>query len=141
MPADSSAVASVTSAVSSLASERVVDPNVADPAAYGFAPGLIEVTLTAKDGKKSKLLIGDNTPSGSGVYAKLDGDPRLFTMPTVSKGAFDKEAKDFRDKRLLPVTSDKSKPHRGHCPETDLRIREEGRRSVADREAQGHAGG
>jgi hypothetical protein len=65
------------------------------------------VDLGTKDGKTSKLLIGDNTPAGSAVYAKLDGDPRLFTMATYSKTAFDKEAKDLRDKRLLPFTQDK----------------------------------
>ena len=107
MPADSVAVASVTSAASSLDSERVVDPNVSDLASYGLAPPLIEVSLTAKDGKTSKLLIGENTPTSSAAYAKLDGDPRLFTMATSSKTAFDKEVKDLRDKRLLPFTLEK----------------------------------
>ncbi len=107
MPADSVAVAAVTSAASSLDSERVVDPNVSDLASYGLAPPLIEVSLTAKDGKTSKLLIGENTPTSSAAYAKLDGDPRLFTMATSAKTAFDKEAKDLRDKRLLPFTPEK----------------------------------
>jgi hypothetical protein len=107
MPADSVAVAAVTSAASSLDSERVVDPNVSDLASYGLAPPLIEVSLTAKDGKTSKLLIGENTPTGNAAYAKLDGDPRLFTMATSSKTAFDKAVKDLRDKRLLPFTQEK----------------------------------
>jgi Domain of unknown function (DUF4340) len=107
MPADSVAVAAVTSAASSLDSERVIDPNVSDLASYGLAPPLIEVSLTAKDGKTSKLLIGENTPTSSAAYAKLDGDPRLFTMATFSKTAFDKEAKDLRDKHLLPFTQEK----------------------------------
>jgi hypothetical protein len=104
---DSAAVSAMTSAASSVDAERVVDPNVSDPKAYGLAPAAIEVDLGTKDGKTSKLLIGDNTPAGSAVYAKLDGDPRLFTMATYSKTAFDKETKDLRDKRLLPFTQDK----------------------------------
>jgi hypothetical protein len=107
MAADTAAVVSMTSAASNLDSERVVDPNVADLAPYGLAPALIEVDFSTKDGKTSKLLIGENTPAGNAVYAKLDGDPRLFTMATFSKSAFDKEAKDLRDKRLLPITQDK----------------------------------
>ncbi len=63
--------------------------------------------IGTKNGKTSKLLIGDNTPAGSAVYAKLDGDPRLFTMAVYSKTAFDKEPKDLRDKRLLPFSQDK----------------------------------
>jgi Domain of unknown function (DUF4340) len=104
---DSSAVSAITSAAASVDSERVVDPNVSDPKAYGLAPAAIEVDFRTKNGKTSKLLIGDNTPAGSAVYAKLDGDPRLFTMAMYSKTAFDKEAKDLRDKRLLPFTQDK----------------------------------
>lgn len=104
---DSSAVSAITSAAASVDAERVVDPNVSDLKAYGLAPAAIEVDFGTKNGKTSKLLIGDNTPAGSAVYAKLDGDPRLFTMATYSKTAFDKEAKDLRDKRLLPFTQDK----------------------------------
>jgi hypothetical protein len=104
---DASAVSAITSAAASVDSERVVDPNVSDLKAYGLAPAAIEVSLATKNGKTSRLLIGDNTPAGSAVYAKLDGDPRLFTMATYSKTAFDKEAKDLRDKRLLPFTQDK----------------------------------
>jgi len=104
---DFTAVSSLLTAASSIDSERVVDPNVTDLKAYGLAPASIEVDVTAKDGKTSKLLIGDNTPAGSAAYAKLDGDPRLFTMATYSKTAFDKEPKDLRDKRLLPFAADK----------------------------------
>jgi len=104
---DSTAVSAITSAAASVDSERVVDPNLSDPKAYGLAPAAIEVDFGTKDGKTSKLLIGDTTPAGSAVYAKLDGDPRLFTMAMYSKSAFDKEAKDLRDKRLLPFTQDK----------------------------------
>jgi hypothetical protein len=107
MAVDGAAVSAITSAAVSVDSERVVDPNVSDLKAYGLAPAAIEVDLGTKSGKSSKLLIGDNTPAGSAVYAKLDGDPRLFTMPMFSKTAFDKEPKDLRDKRLLPFTQDK----------------------------------
>jgi hypothetical protein len=107
LPADPVAVASITGTASRLDSERVVDPNVTDLKAYGLAPALIQVTFATKDGKSSKLLIGENTPAGSAVYAKLDNDPRLFTMATSFKTAFDKEPKDLRDKRLLPFTQDK----------------------------------
>jgi Domain of unknown function (DUF4340) len=104
---DGSAVSAITSAAVSVDAERVVDPNVNDLKAYGLAPASIEVAFGTKNGKTSKLLIGDNTPAGSAVYAKVDGDPRLFTMATYSKTAFDKEAKDLRDKRLLPFTQGK----------------------------------
>jgi len=90
LSADVTTIAQITNMASRLNSERVVDANATDLATYGLAPALIEVSITDKSGKKSKLLIGENTPVGANVYAKLDGDPRLFTIAANSKIAFDK---------------------------------------------------
>lgn len=107
LPADTAAVESIASAASKLDSERMVDANATDLPSYGLAPGMIEVAFTQKDGKASKLLIGESTPTGSAVYAKLDGDPRLFTMAAASKTTFDKTLQDLRDKHLLSIAQDK----------------------------------
>src|SRR5215471_1846474 len=88
LEADAAAVAGITSAAANLNSERVVDDNVTDLATYGLAPPLLEVDFATKDGKTSKLLLGENTPTGNAVYAKLDGDPRLFTTGGYNKSAF-----------------------------------------------------
>ncbi len=110
LPADPAAVIGITSTASNLTADRVVDENVenaTDLASYGLAPALLEVTLGTTDGKSTRLLIGDTTPAGSNVYAKLDGNPRLFVMPSYSKSAFDKVAQDLRDKRLMSFTQEK----------------------------------
>jgi hypothetical protein len=107
LPADNASVGTVTSAVTNLASERVVDEHASDLASYGLQPALDEVTFTTKDGKKSTLLIGDDTPTGSNAYAMLAGDPRLFTISSFNKGNFDKTSKDLRDKRLMTFDQDK----------------------------------
>jgi len=107
LPADTVAVAGVTNTALKLDSERVVDPNVSDLASYGLAPAVLEVKITQKDGKTSKLLIGENTPAGGAVYAKLDSDPRLFTINSTNKVSFDKDFKDLRDRHLLTFTEDK----------------------------------
>jgi hypothetical protein len=100
LAADQGSVAQYTSAASSVSSERVVDPNVTDLATYGLAPPVLTVKLTTADGKTTALLVGEDTPSGS-VYAKLDGDPRLFSMSKSIKDSLDKASKDLRDKHLL----------------------------------------
>ena len=69
-----------------------MDDNATDLASYGLAPPLLEVDIATKDGKTTKLLLGENTPAGNGVYAKLDGDPRLFTTGSFNKSTFDKVA-------------------------------------------------
>lgn len=106
-PADSSAVSGVTNTTMKLDSQRLVDPNVTDLASYGLAPPMLEVRITRKDGKTSKLLIGENTPANDAVYVKLDGDPRLFTVNSVNKTALDKDYKDLRDRHLLNFDQEK----------------------------------
>jgi hypothetical protein len=107
LSADATLVAQYTSALANLLSERLVDANATDLASYGLAPALLEVDVATKDGKTSKLLIGEKTPTGSGVYAKLGGDPRLFTMPASQMVTFDKTSKDLREKHLLNFTGGK----------------------------------
>ena len=108
LAADQSSITSITSAVSSLSSDRVVDDNVTDLASYGLAPAVVTAKFTMADGKTSTLLIGENTPGGNNVYAKLDGDPRLFTTYSSSKDTFNKSYKDLRDKRLMTFDKDKT---------------------------------
>jgi|SRR3990172_2364396 len=101
LPAESSTVSSLLSTLSKLDSERIVEEKPADLAAYGLATPPIEATVSTKDGKTSKLLLGDNTPAGNSAFAMLDGDPRLFTVSTYVKTSLDKPAPDFANKKLF----------------------------------------
>lgn len=100
LAADQGSVGLLTTAAATISAERVVDPNVTDLATYGLAPPVLSVKLTTADGKTTTLLVGDDTPSGS-AYAKLDGDPRLFSMSKSIKDSLDKSSKDLRDRHLL----------------------------------------
>ena len=107
VPADQAAVGGVTSAVTNLTADRIVDDHPTDIQSYGLQPAVIEVNFTMKDGRINKLLLGDDTPTKNGVYAMVGGDPRLFTLSTFNKGNFDKTTKDLRDKRLMTFDQDK----------------------------------
>jgi hypothetical protein len=107
LAADQNAVSSITGSVSSLTSDRMVDDNVTDLAAYGLEPPELAVTFTLANGSARKLRIGVDTPAGSNTYAKLDGDNRLFTMASSNKTTFDKQSKDLREKHLLIFDNDK----------------------------------
>ena len=43
----------------------------------------------------------------TGVYAKIDSDPKVYTVPSFTKASFDKTVNDLRDKRLLTFNQDK----------------------------------
>ena len=105
--ADQDAVSSLLSSVSSLNADRLVEDKAADVSQYGLAQPALELDVTSKDGKPQRLFLGDDTPAGSAVFAKLDGDPRVFTIASYNKTSIDKTTNDLRDKRLLTVDFDK----------------------------------
>jgi hypothetical protein len=63
--------------------------------------------VTRKDGAVDKVLFGSDTPAGTDVYAKLEANPKVYTISTSTKSNFDKTVNDLRDKRLLTFNSDK----------------------------------
>jgi hypothetical protein len=105
--ADQNSVSGLLSSLSPLNSERVVEDKAADLKTYGLDPPAAEVDVTTKDNKTQKLLIGDDTPTGSAVYTVLAGNPRVFTIASYKKTSIDKNLNDLRDKRLLTVSPDK----------------------------------
>jgi len=105
--ADQTAVSGMLSIISSLNSDRLVQEKGNDQARYGLASPNLEVEVTEKDNKTQRLLLGDETPTGSSVYAALAGDPRVFTIASYQKTSLDKSLNDLRDKRLLTVSPDK----------------------------------
>jgi hypothetical protein len=107
LPADQDAVTSMVTSLGSLAADRVVEEKPGDLAPFGLATPKEQVTITKKDGKTATLNLGDDSPVGSGVFAKIEGDSRVFVIPTYTKSNFDKTDKDLRDKRLLTFNSDK----------------------------------
>jgi Domain of unknown function (DUF4340) len=105
--ADQATVSSMLSTLSSLNSDRLVEEKASNLSQYGLSEAPFEADVTLKDNKTQKLLLGDNTPTGNGVYAKLEGDPRVFTIATYEKTNIDKSVNDLRDKRLITANQDK----------------------------------
>jgi len=106
-PADQDVTNQLVTAASNVSGDRVVEDKASNLSAYGLNSPNIEVDITSKGGKVSKLKIGDDTPTNSGSYAMLEGDPRVFTVASYVKTGIDKSANDLRDKRLLSFDQDK----------------------------------
>jgi hypothetical protein len=101
LPGETGTISSVLSTLATLDSQRIVEEKPGDLAAYGLAKPAVEAEITTKDGKTSKLLLGDNTPAGSSTFAMVANDPRLFTVSSYVKTTIDKPAPDFADKKLF----------------------------------------
>jgi Domain of unknown function (DUF4340) len=104
---EQSTVSPMLSSLSTLTSERLVEEKASDLGQYGLSDPALTASVTEKNNKTHALLLGDQTPAGNAIYAKLDGDPRVFTIANYNKGNIDKSANDLRDKRLLTVEADK----------------------------------
>ena len=104
--ADDSAVSGMISSLSSLSSDRLVEDKADNVGQFGLQSPALEVDVSAKN-DTHKLLIGDDTPTGSASYAKLENDLRIFTIASYTKSNIDKSINDLRDKRLLDAEPDK----------------------------------
>jgi hypothetical protein len=107
MAADSDAVNMLTGSLATLNADRLIDEHPASLNEFGLTNPPVEIDVTVKGGKTTKLLLGSDTPAGTGVYAKLESDPKVYTLPTFTKTSFDKTVNDLRDKRLLTFNQDK----------------------------------
>jgi len=107
LPADQDAVSSLVSTFASLNADKLLEDKATALDQYGLTKPSLSVTATKRDGKTVKLLVGDETPTNSGSYAELAGDPRVFIVASYNKTALDKGENDLRDKRLLTFDSEK----------------------------------
>ena len=105
--ADQEAVGSLVDTFKALASDRLIEEKASDLSGFGLTAPKTVVTLTKRDGKTVKLLLGDETPTSGGVFAKLEGDARVFTIASFNKSSLEKTAKDLQDKRLVTFDGDK----------------------------------
>ena len=106
VPADSNSIDFLAQSAASLEADRVVEENITDWEPFGLEEPSLTLEVKLKDGASHRVLFGGETPTGSALYVRLDGDPRLFTAYTYSKSGFEKEVFDLRDKKLLQVAND-----------------------------------
>ncbi|MCC7498328.1 MAG: DUF4340 domain-containing protein [Bryobacterales bacterium] len=104
---DQEAANSLAGTFNNLSADRLVDQQTNDLTQYGLASPATQVIVTENNGKTVDLQIGDEVPTGSGYFAKLGGDPRIFSLASFNKTSLDKNAKDLQDKRLLTFDQDK----------------------------------
>jgi len=107
LAADQEAVSSLLSSLSPLNSDRLLEEKATDLSAYGLAKPAVQISVTEKNSKSEDLLLGDDTPTSSGAYAAVKGDPRVFIIASYNKTSLDKSESDLRDKRLLTFDAEK----------------------------------
>jgi hypothetical protein len=106
--ADAGELSSITSNLASLEISRVVDEKPADLKGFGLEPARVDVRFKVKgQTAEHRVLVGDKTPTGGDIYAKLPDSPRVFLVASHLESSFNKSTFALRDKAVLKVDRQK----------------------------------
>jgi Domain of unknown function (DUF4340) len=105
--ADSGEADALVSTLEGLEMDGAVAESPSDPAEYGLAAPRATVTVRVQGSPAPLVLhVGDKTPDGSAVYARVASAPRVFTIPAYVEGSVTKKPFDLRDRSVLHVQRD-----------------------------------
>ena len=103
---DKAEVAGLTTNLSSLEMQSVVDENSSDLKEYGLVDPRVQVTFKA-GGQEQTLQIGQKTPPGSDLYARRANENKVFLIASYLDTTFNRKTFDLRDKTAIRVERDK----------------------------------
>jgi hypothetical protein len=108
-PADETEMTSITSSLAGLEIQRVVDANAGDVKQYGLDPARISVAFRSKGQKDVRRIdIGEKTPTGGDLYARIPGEKRVFLVSSFLDSTFNKTPFALRDKVILRIDRQKA---------------------------------
>ena len=103
---DTAEISGLTTNLSSLEIQSVVQENAPDLAAYGLDKPRVEVSFKS-GGQAQTLQIGQKTPPGTDLYAKRANDNKVFLISSYLDSTFNRGTFDLRDKTVVRVERDK----------------------------------
>jgi hypothetical protein len=105
--ADETESSALAAGLASLEVQRIVDEEPSDLAQYGLHEPRVNVAFrTSGDNGLRRLQLGDKTPTGGDMYARVGEEPRVFLVPAYLDNTFDRSTFDLRDKRILRFRRD-----------------------------------
>jgi hypothetical protein len=109
MTADSGEIGQLLSNLESLEVNSVVDEKPAEVKDFGLDPPRFTVAFKAEGAAAPmQLQVGKKTPTGGDLYARVEGQPRVFLINGFLEGSFNKTPFSLRDKTILTFDRDKA---------------------------------
>ncbi|MBP7779270.1 MAG: DUF4340 domain-containing protein [Acidobacteria bacterium] len=106
--ADQNEVTALIGGLTSLDITREVDANASSLAEYGLTAPKSDITFTAKGGVTGRVRLGDQTPTGSDLYAVKGDEARVVLVATFVETSLARSPFDLRDKRVLRFERDQA---------------------------------
>ncbi len=105
--ADAGEIGTLLDALQNLETEEVLNENATDLGPFGLTEPKVSVSMVAEGAPKPfEFDLGDSVPAGSGVFARVPGKPRLFTVSSTLENTLSKSAFDLRDRAVMKVKKD-----------------------------------
>ena len=101
-PLDQSEIRGISWSLSNMRANRLIDPAPQDLAVFGLDPPQWHTVLTTSEGQKVEFFGGERTPSLSGYYVMVLGDPAVYQVSTFSGERLFLIKRDIRE-RTLPA--------------------------------------
>jgi hypothetical protein len=105
--ADTAQIDSLLSTLDSMQAEDVVAEAPGALREYGLDHPKNTVTVTLEGVKEPlAVMVGDKTPDGAALYARVPTSPRVVTIASHVEGSLEKKPFDLRDRDVLHVKRD-----------------------------------
>lgn len=105
--ADVVEVSTVVSSIESLERTRVVAETPESLTPFGLDPARVQIAFTVSgESTPRRLLIGNKTPTGGDLYAKVDDAPAVFLIDGFLEDTFNKGPFTLREKSILKFSRD-----------------------------------
>lgn len=107
----SSAINSAADNLASIYATRIMEENQTDKAAYGLDNPKIYADVILSEGENYSLYIGDKSPDGSGYYATVTNDPKIYLVSAGVVNNFNVSPESLANTVILnaPTVDDISK--------------------------------
>jgi len=107
LSADQGTLSTVLNGLTTATVDEVVDAHPSDLKQFGLNPPTFSLEVsTDSNPPKFTLLLGDETPTSSGIYAQVAGNPRVVTVASYLKSNLERSLFDLRDRRALTLEAD-----------------------------------
>jgi len=104
---DDSEINGVLSTLRSLEVQRTIDENPKAVAGFGLEPPRITVGFRAAgETGMRRLQLGNKTPTGGDLYARVEGQPKLFLVSSYLEDSLNKNTFALREKSVLKFGRD-----------------------------------
>jgi hypothetical protein len=105
--ADDKIMSTMAESISQMKVEKVISEDAKDLSGFGLDRPGAEVNAKTPE-KEYHILIGGESPTGSGTYIRVDNNSRIILVNESSVEEFlRKSANDLRDKRVVSLEEDK----------------------------------